>query len=434
MFGNPQRVAWITVLTGFVVFCVICTGTIYGVRWFLFDSTVGLQVTASVSQRTIIIASPDDVAPKAVTNETVLNRGERVITDEGAQASVTFHDRDTVLSTVQLMPASRVRLRNTSRPRFGLGENPFIIQLDDALGNLYVTIAPHLEHNIRLEMADANGRRVRLDEAGYYLVTINDDTISVAVRQGQAVLVTDDNRSKLVQVDQTGQIDGTGAINVATNVQFNLIKNSLFEGDPGPDGSLPPNWGCEILRPDNPDETGGDFEYMQFQDRLAMRLVRNGPELGHGETKCSQVLRGIEVADYESLRLRVTMYLSDHDVSACGMEGTECVLMIRLRYYRQFDLENGGQTEGDWIQGFYVYYDPAKGGRTRCGACFNEHQHVNGNTWFTFESGDFVLDLPTDDRNLRPVELIGIEFYSSGHSYDAYVSEVTLIGTDLDEG
>ncbi|MCI0714128.1 MAG: FecR family protein [Chloroflexi bacterium] len=431
--NNPNRIAWLTLVSGFVVFCLVCAGTVYGIQWFVFESNVNLTVTARVAQRTIIISSPDNVNPVAVTTETTLAPGDRVITDEGSQASISFTDSPNdgkVLSTVQVMPGSRVRLKQTSQPRFGLGDNPYILQLDDVRGSIYITVSRQLERDIRIEVSDIHNRRLRLDKGGYYLLEVTDDTFSVTVRAGEAVLVTDRQETKLIQREENGQIDGTGTLQIAPERVVYLNPNSLLEdhiphSEEEDAAGWPETWACTRERPDIESEPRGNHQYGFFQDRLTMRLVRAGHDLHNAEARCEQNLPNIDVSDYESLRLRVTMYLVDHDISACGAVGTECVLMIRLGFYNQIDT-------GEWIQGFYITYDPARGGETRCQSCVNEHIHVNGGTWYTFESEDFVRDLPAERSNLRPMVITGIEFYSSGHSYDAYVSEVTLIGEDFD--
>jgi hypothetical protein len=435
--NNPNRVAWLTVVSGFIVFCLVCMGTVYGIQWFVFESNVALTVTTRVAQRTIIISSPDDVDPIAVTTQTTLAAGDRVITDEGSQASISFMDSPNdgkVLSTVQVMPASRVRLKQTSQPRFGLGDNPYIVQLDDVRGNISITVSKQLERDIRIEVSDIHNRRLRIDEAGYYLLNITDDTFSVTARAGEALLITDRRATKLIQRGETGEIDGTGTIRTVQRQEFDLIPNNLFAISTVPDATFPDKWACTREAPDRSSDPRGDYEYSTFQDRAAIHLVRSGQDLQNAETGCKQNLSDLDVSEFESLRLRVSMYLVDHDISACGSAGTECVLMIRMDFRNQRNLEIGNQNIESWIQGFYITYDPSRGGETRCSTCGggNEHIHVNGGTWYTFESGDFIQDLAENERDLRPMEITGIEFYSSGHSYEAYVSEVTLIGEDFE--
>ena len=438
--NNPNKVAWLTVVSGFIVFCLVCAGTVYGIQWFVFKSNVNLNVTAHVAQRTIIISSPDNVNPVAVTTETTLSAGDRVITDEGSQASISFMDSPNdgkVLSTVQVMPSSRVRLKQTSQPRFGLGDNPYILRLDDVRGRIYITVSKQLERDIRIEVSDIHNRRLRLDEGGYYLLNVTDDTFSVTVRAGKAVLVTDRQETKLIQREETGQIDGTGALQIVPRQVIYLNPNNLVEdhipNSDEPDATgWPEKWACQPLPPDNLSEPRGDYQYDLFQDRLAMRLVRSGPDFHNAVTRCYQTPT-IDVSEFESLRLRVTMYLVDHDISACGAAGTECVLMIYLSFRNQFDVENNTDEIRPWIQGFYITYDPSRGGETRCETCPNEHIHVNAGTWYTFESEDFVRDLPAARSDQRMMEITGIVFYSSGHSYEAYVSEVALIGEDFDQ-
>jgi hypothetical protein len=100
--------------------------------------------------------------------------------------------------------------------------------------------------------------------------------------------------------------------------------------------------------------------------------------------------------------------------------------MLRMRYRSIADIRNNSSSE--WVQGFYIHFDSRTGARIRYDPLAAEHIHVNAESWFAFESRDFVLDLPTDQQDSRPVEISEIQVYASGHEYEAYISELSLLG------
>ena len=55
---------------------------------------------------------------------------------------------------------------------------------------------------------------------------------------------------------------------------------------------------------------------------------------------------------------------------------------------------------------------------------------INGNAWYTYDTGDMLNDW---QENLRPGLIKEIEFYSSGHEYDVSLNEVALLATVADD-
>jgi hypothetical protein len=60
-----------------------------------------------------------------------------------------------------------------------------------------------------------------------------------------------------------------------------------------------------------------------------------------------------------------------------------------------------------------------------------EHERINDNTWFTYDSGNLLnlLTSPEQRAELGPVTLIDLRVYSSGHQYDVDISDVALIAS-----
>ena len=56
---NLQRIAWAVMLISFLLFCGLCTFSVYGVYSFLFDSTMPLTAVAQASRNSIGITGID---------------------------------------------------------------------------------------------------------------------------------------------------------------------------------------------------------------------------------------------------------------------------------------------------------------------------------------------------------------------------------------
>ncbi len=51
----------------------------------------------------------------------------------------------------------------------------------------------------------------------------------------------------------------------------------------------------------------------------------------------------------------------------------------------------------NWYHGFYAEYRPNEG-RTICDACWEEHEQINKDAWYTYESGNLFTDWPEGQR------------------------------------
>ncbi len=54
---DPQTTAWIVVLSGFAIFCILCAAGSVGANWFLFQSTTNITVHLIVSRGTVTVTS-----------------------------------------------------------------------------------------------------------------------------------------------------------------------------------------------------------------------------------------------------------------------------------------------------------------------------------------------------------------------------------------
>lgn len=434
MQKHPQRVAWLTLLAGLAIFCGLCFGGIQLVQYVMFRWPIELNSTIHVSRGTISILTANTSGERPVRDRFSISQGDRISTDESAQGNLSFRDPldlDTVIASVQIHDSSQVRIQSATRPRF-LGDDPFSIRLTDVIGEIEVVIALGLERDIRIEVEN-NGQKIRLDQAGSYLINANTDTISVIVQRGEALIVDRDNNAWSVSAQKEGIVSDNNLEIIELN-EVNLVQNPDFS-QAGAEEGLPLSWGCTNLKPDTVIDTNGNeipqpygsFESAIFEGRPALHLSRlSNAQLGHAETACFQFLNGLDVSKYNYLSIRVKMYLVYHEVSGCGQAASECVLMLRLGYKNK----QNPSTPTEWIHGFYIHYDPrGTGYPIRCSGCTEDHEHVNGAAWFTFET-DNLISTATPQSELRPIILDEIKLYSSGHTYEAYVSEVSIIARE----
>lgn len=417
---NPQRLAWITLVGGLVIFCLLCAGTVIFARWLLFESPTDLSVMLHVGRGTVGVAEPDSSGEKAVRGSEGVSAGSTLRTDNDSQGYLEVSDpySGTVIATVMLRGNSAIRLKSANRPRFSLSENAYVVRLDGASGRLDVWVNDDLDREIRLEIKGPLGI-TRIDQGGRLTISSTTDNMVVTVQEGNATLVTDEHQAQHLASNTEGTIQlGNRAIQVGPG-PVELVLNSRFD-EGGPVG-----WGCSNdLSGMDPNAPVGEYTFPTVDGRSTTHLTRLQPNPGHGETGCVQYLadreQGLDITRYESLQLRVTMQVHHQSLSACGIAGSECPVMIYMQY-----LDTNG-NRFDWYHGFYAELRPNEAARKICDSCLEEHEFINKDAWYTYESGNLFTDLPEDRR---PGSIILIEFYASGHQYEVMLDEVALLAS-----
>lgn len=429
LIKNPHHLAWVTLITSFTFFCVISVSTLWLIRYVLFDLPMDLNTVVYVSRGTIGVLALSDTTERNVRDQVEINNGDRISTDDLSQGHITFHDplhTDRVVATLQLLPGSEINLKKATRPRF-LGDSAFAISLTEASGDFEIVVANDLARDVLLEI-ESSGRRLRLDQGGTYLIHVDENVFRVTVQRGMALLIGPQNQTKLLETDEVGTLDSFGNF-IVQAPSVNLIQNANF-AEGGSEAVLPATWGCNNIIDPVYDSEGnsipqprGIYERTTFQGRTVLYIRRvSSQSLNHGETFCEQPLN-VDVSGYQRLVVRANFYVVSHSVPGCGQQASECALMLRIKYRSADDPEN---VVREWIHGFYTFYDETTGWRLRCDTCTLDHERVNRGTWYTFESEN-LMEVPIDFQNRRPVEILNVRFYASGHQYEVYVTDVSIL-------
>ena len=407
-------------LGGLVFFCLLCAGVFVSARWVVFESPTQLTVTLRVSKGTVGLAEPDS-DEKAVRGVASVGSGDTLRTDNISQGYLAFSDpySGEMIATVMLRTDSAATLRAGSRPRFSLSANPYAIRLTEVTGRVEVWVNAGLERDIRLEIKSPLGT-THIEGAGNFLIDSSPAALTVVARAGNAILIGAGGAAQHLAMTTQGMIRrGDPAITVGPG-PIDLLPNSTF----GQNKEWANEWICGHF-PDAgfPNAPGANINYPTIDGRSTIHFERLTPNPGPAKTGCFQTFgettQGLDVREYAALRLRVTMRAHYQSLSACGDKGSECPAMLHMTYTDQ----DGNPRE--WYHGFYAQYTPNLGLRT-CDSCREEHEWINKDAWYTYESGDLFTELPAD---LRPGWINELEFYASGHEYDAVFSEVALVAT-----
>ncbi len=431
---SAERLAWVTLLGAFVGFIGVCAGFMLFGRYVLFEWTINLQTEMIVSRGTAGVLRANDVGERNVRDLYPLEAGDQVSVDELAQSTISFNDpfdESIVVGTLTMHGGSEVQIQTMTRPRF-FGDSAYRVNLTGLQGTVDLIVAEGLDRGMQFDVHGPHGE-VRVEQPGRYRIESTVNVLRVFADSGQALLVGQDRSAQIVNEGQHGLLS-TEESAVQQSTTVNLVTNNMLH--PAPGNGIPPSWGCYSERAQGVEQATplGNYQATSFQGRDTIHIRRyaqpGASDLRNVETGCeNQSFRNIDVRAYESLVIRVRMYLVEHSVPGCGEQATECVLMVHLTYR---NLLNDTITR-DLHQGFFIWPSDGLGWPEKCGTCPNEHEHVNRGVWYTFESEDLIQGLTATEQELRPVVLESIEFYASGHEYEVYIDEVSIIAEDFDQ-
>ncbi|NDJ54403.1 MAG: hypothetical protein GYB68_15140 [Chloroflexi bacterium] len=415
---NPERRAWNILLGAFAVFILLCLGAIYSVQWFIFRSMINMDTELNVSRGTVRVVMPDTEEEIAVTTTRAsLEPGTVISTDALEQATITFADPQSgrTIAVVVVKRDSQIELRATRTPRFGLNNRVSTIEIYQMAGQSEIIL---LAAN-RLDAAEIAiiTPHAELDMAtlAHVIVNVTEDSTQAAALEGEVELRRP--RSGLTQtVSPTQSVEMFGGDN---RIRLREPEHSLVAN---PDFEVSFDEGWRSFGLNQPPGTSSTLENVQFQGRHSLLIDRSqsqwpGIVLDHGENGLvQQINQVVDSADW--LEIRASFYVEEQSLSTCGVEGSECPLMIRMDY-----LDLRGQ-ERTFIHGFYTFHEPALQYPLLCLSCRTEHSQVNINSWYTYESGNLFTRLPEDEH---PLFIRELRFYASGHAFKVYISEVDLL-------
>ena len=145
-------------------------------------------------------------------------------------------------------------------------------------------------------------------------------------------------------------------------------------------------------------------------------LNRVGENLGWGHTGVVQDISAV-VSDTRDLRVRIAFQILEQQIEVCGSQGSECPLMIDMRYRRK----DGSSSQ--WLQGFYARGQALGGVLPDYMIANRQGRHIFKLAGMPqlFVSENLIQIIPGIER----VETL--EVYTEGHSVHIQVLRVELL-------
>jgi hypothetical protein len=359
----------------------------------------GAQVTASRGY--VFVNLPGSAERTVLGTRSDLGVGTVVALDRTSVASADLQLFDD--SNIKVLGGASIELTRMEVGRFINQHSLVLTQLsgpiryatggpiDVVVPNGLVQLAPHGDYTVWI---DANN-------ATRVLVYAGDARLSAS---GAAIGVTEGGR---------GEIDPLGQVHPPVQRWSELLANSDF-------ALHDQNWSTYDMpppppKPSSPLDVNGKRLWVPGPEDgttagSALQVVRESINHEHGETGLVQKL-DVDVSGYRHLWLRAMVRVDYADLSGGGTFGTEYPMMFRVLY-------EGPITDSrpDWPVGFYY---SNQDNRPTAGA---------SELWPQSEWKQYEVDLMNMDPSNIPYRLLEFRVMGQGHSYDARVAGISLIG------
>jgi hypothetical protein len=415
---SPERTAWTVLLGAFAAFVLLVGTVVIGGRWWLQNASVAQGVHMTVNDgATVLVTRPGRSAPEV--NITDIPVGAEIRTQNTAQASLNFVSADgtQVLGTVRVFGGSVLVVDQADSPRYSTGIAPHRIRLRVASGRVRANVGVDVTRSVQMEIVSDTGATTLLNQAGSNAsVQVDTTTTMVTVRDGQAT-VSAGGRSIVLVKDQRAQVAPNSVPTDPLPAEQNLVLNGDFTQP------ITGTWTLDTRQPQDPTEEGGTAEWTTNNGRRTIHLSRSGNNWGH--IGVTQVINR-DVQGLTSLRLSMDIQIDNQDVRNCGLQGTECPLMVKINF-----VDIGGGAH-EWLQGFYYLDDPnPAAGLTFCLPCFPvqyKHLHWPSSAWQSYTSDDLLQNFA--ESGTLPSIIKSITIYGEGHTFDSQFADVQLLASE----
>ncbi|MDQ6671661.1 MAG: hypothetical protein M3069_13090 [Chloroflexota bacterium] len=389
---RAERRAWVILWVAFFTFCALAFAAVKFAVEYVSTAQVDQSARVTASRGPVIVNLPGNSDMTLLGARSELGVGTLVALDRTSVANVDLQFFDD--SRINVLGGASIEL---TRMEIGRFINQHSLVLTQTSGPIrYATGGP-------MDVLVPNGS-VQLAPHGDYTVWIDGEVTRVLVYGGEAHLSAGGagvnvGDGRLAEIDPQGQVrTADRPVPLLANSDFSLHDQNWLPWDiniPGLDVNGQRFWvaGPPDLSPES----------------TALRVVRVSRSGEHGETGLVQKLDR-DVSGFRHLWLRAWVRVDYADLSGGGQLGSEYPMMLQMKYE--------GPVEHSWIPwsvGLYYATDRP--------VPFGVASQVPQGEWHAYE-----VDLMATEASNIPYRLLEFAVMGQGHSYDARIADISLIG------
>jgi hypothetical protein len=344
-----------------------------------------------------------------------LNSNGSILTNATDQALllVSTPDGEQLLARAQLYGNTSIAIENATAPRFASSSAHHKVGMVLNGGRVLLSIPRIDDIPLDVEIEFPQGKSTFSSPGTYSILASNAET-QIAVLQGEAEVVTDEDEMALA-LDQRAVIPSDSEINGPLDSERNLLRNGDFTSGFDEWVVLSPNLEFE-------EQPTVEVKVTNTEGEPALSFRRLG--IGHADSGIRQIIDQ-DVTDFEDLRLSLSMRVNEQSLGVCGEQGSECPLMVRIDYQ---DVNGVNQT---YLQGFYAQGTTTPTTPDVCIACpppLNEHYQIPYRQLGFYESPNLLEKL--GELAILPRRIKSVTIMSSGHTFDSEVIDIALLANE----
>jgi hypothetical protein len=388
---RAERRAWLIIWLAFATFCALLFAGFKFAVEYVSTAQVDQGALLTDARGQVVLSLPGSTEKTLLGNRSDLSVGTVLWLDRTTSAELQLFDD----STIEMLGGATLEL---SRMEVGRFISQHAVLLTQTSGPVQYQTGDAVD-------VQAPNALIHLAAHGDYTVWLDGDTTRVMVYAGEARVVQGNGNSMTVPESRRVEIGPSGQLSTVQPLQMELLgSNHDFNQH---------EQGWQALDVTQANDVNGSRSWVDGPDAgtTALRVQRTSVKQEHGETGLVQPLNW-NVSGFRHLWLQAWVRVDYADLSGGGTFGSEYPMMFRIKYE--------GPTEGSfipWSVGTY-YANP-------------ENRPIPPSTAVLWPQGEWKLyrqDLMDTDPSSVPYRLLEFAVMGQGHSYDARVADISLIG------
>lgn len=416
--GGQMSRAWRVLIISFTTFAVILSGLGIGFNTYRSNATKprGGAVRSILTGNQAQVRSRQQAFWHDLGQGSAVNEGDTVRTGDDTRMKIALFDN----TEVELSANTVVAFESLRASQY-IDKNAQISLRQDS-GRMIVSESTETEYNRVQVDVRTRGAMIEARQPGTSFRVLvlpgqqdSPGRVDVSVLNGADVTVLAmGQRVTVANGQQTVVAVGTSP-SAPTVKQRELVENGNFRLGGNARTLIPIHWQKE-------EDDGGDGagirateeivpETIRGQPVNALHITRSGGNVDSDLLGIKQPLAFSELDEYDSVVLSADVKVVSHSLAAGGAYGSEYPLIFLVRYV---------DTKNDPVEiarAFYVQNDD--GNRTANGTV--QGIQIKANAWTDSFRWDLKQAYPV------PYKLVSIQVYASGHDYDAYVANISIV-------
>lgn len=415
---DRQRLAWI-VLLGSSGLCLLLTIAVpLSMNAALHNMKRPLTTIVQANQGTVRVDDALNISTVLIAGEPgkAINDHSRILTDATSAATMLIYPHDEVvqpLARLQIYSRSTVNLNEADTPRFAVSNEPQSLDLTLDNGRAQLNIPLTIGRDFVTVLHTPHGSAL-FSEPGQYVFLVDNESTQVTVLEGSGEVVAQ-RKSLTLQSDQRAEIVAGQSPSGPLVTERNLVQNGDF-------GDFWEKWALYVWNVELSEQPKGSSELTEVGGEPAITFKRGGQ--GHADIKVRQIIDQ-DVTDLEALQLQLTFRITEQSLGVCGVQGSECPLIVRVNYTDKEGIRR------IWQQGFFANGDISNNSPDICISCAviqDVHARVPLNVVQFYETD--LLEALARQGAPPPQIIDDITLVSSGHSFAVDVLDVALVGVE----